>query len=171
MTAAPPPPPGQPYAQPAKKRRTGRTILFVLLGLMAFGLVSCVALAAVFVNEVDEVVQESEAQDAAPGGPDNPLAITPGEAFSVAGFDYQPGWSVGADVFGLIEIRDLRVQNNRPDQDGAIVEVRFMRGQEVVGLSNCTTEQIPVGQITSLSCLSGDDFTDAYDTITIRDTF
>ncbi len=46
-----------------------------------------------------------------------------------------------------------------------------MNGSEVVALVDCTTEQIPVGQTTSLNCFSADDFPATYDRITINDTF
>ncbi len=61
--------------------------------------------------------------------------------------------------------------NARGDKDGALVEIKFMDGNEVVALVDCTTEQIPVGQTTSLNCSSGDKFPATYDRITINDTF
>ncbi len=176
MTATPPPPQPTPpppasYGPPPKKSHTGRNIAFAVIGVFVLLIGGCFAVTASFVNEVDNAIDEEQEKDDAPGGPDNPLPITPGEPFSVLDFDYQPGWTVGADALGDVAIENLKVQNNRDDEDGALVEIRFMQGNEVVALVDCSTEQIPVGQITTLSCFSADDLPAAYDTITISDTF
>lgn len=175
MTATPPPPqptpPPYPSGPPPKKSHTGRNIALGLIGAFVLLIGGCFAVTAAFVNEVDNAIDEEQEKDEVPGGPDNPLSITPGEPFSVLDFDYQPGWTVGADALGLVAIENLKVQNNRESEDGAIVEIRFMQGNEVVALADCTTEQIPVGQITTLSCFSADELPPAYDTITISDTF
>lgn len=174
MTASPPPRPSTPppsaYAPP-KKSHTVRNVILILLGVFALFIAGCFAVTAAFVNEVDNAIEAEEDKDSVPGGPDNPLPIVPGEPFSVLDFDYQPGWSVTADALGYVQINDLKVQNNRDEEDGAIVEIRFMQGSEVLALVDCSTEQIPVGQITTLGCFSGDELPAAYDQITIRDTF
>jgi len=148
-----------------------RNILLALVAVGVLAIGGCIAFLAVAANEVNEAIETAEAQDSAPGGPDNPLTITEGQPFEVSGFQYAPGWSVTQDALGYAQIEGLKVTNARGDKDGALVEIKFMDGNEVVALVDCTTEQIPVGQTTSLNCSSGDKFPATYDRITINDTF
>src|SRR5690606_4996204 len=131
----------------------------------------CLAVTVAFVHEVDKEVTKAEEKDNEPGGPNNPLEIKPGEAFEVSGFEYAPGWTLGADAIGSIEIKGLKVTNNRDKKDSAIVEIKLWRGNEVLGLADCTTEPIAVGTTTTLSCLSGDDMPKRYQRVTINDAF
>lgn len=162
--------PGQQPAQP-KKKHTVRNVLLIVFAILALFFVGCTVLVGAAFNSVDNAITESEERDNEPGGPNNPLEITEGEPFEVLDFAYSEGWSVGADELGLFTVSDLRVTNNRDDRDSALVEIKLMRGSEVVALADCTTEPVNVGQTTSLSCFSGDDFTDDYDAITINDSF
>ncbi len=157
-------------APPAKKSHTVRNVILILIAVFVLFIGGCIALIGGAANEIDNAIDEAETSDSEPGGPDNPLEITEGEAFSVSGFDYAAGWSVG-DEFDLAGVTDLKVTNNRDSADSAIVDIRFMQGTEVLAVANCTTEEIPVGETTKLDCLSGDDLPADYDSITIRDSF
>jgi hypothetical protein len=172
--AAPPPAAtptsAAPSHAPEKKSHTFRNVMLVILGLIILSFVGCIALVGGAVNEADKAIKNSEAKDEEPGGPENPLTIKEGEAFEVSGFDYKAGWKV-VDDFGTVGINRLRVTNNRDTKDGAIVEIKFLVGDEVVALADCSTEQIPVGQTTKVDCTSGDELPRKYDKITINDTF
>ncbi|MGJ9422654.1 DUF2510 domain-containing protein [Aeromicrobium sp. CF3.5] len=157
-------------AAPAKKSHTLRNIILVLIAVFVLFIGGCIALIGGAANEIDNAIDESESADAEPGGPDNPLEITEGEAFSVSGFDYAAGWSIGSE-FELVTLSDLKVTNNRDEADSALIDVRLMQGTEVLAVVNCTTEEIPAGQTTTLDCFSGDELPSDYDTLTIRDTF
>ncbi|MBM7458780.1 hypothetical protein ACIBED_08115 [Rhodococcus coprophilus] len=163
--------PQPPAPPPPTKSHALRNVLLALLAVFVLAVGGCLAFIAVAGNEVNEAIESAEVEDAAPGGPDNPLTIAEGQPFEVAGFQYAPGWSVTQDALGDVQVEGLRVTNNRDDSDAAIVEIKFMNGNEVVALANCTTEQIPVGQTTSLNCISADDLPATYDRITINDTF
>lgn len=163
--------PGPAATAPVKKKHTGRNVLLILVAAFVLFVGGCLALVGGAANEVSKSIDEAEAKDQEPGGPDNPLTIVEGEAFAVSGFSYLAGWTVDAGEFGGFDIKKLKVTNNRDDKDGALVEIKFMNGAEVLALANCTTEQIPVGQTTTVSCLSGDDLPKTYDRITINDTF
>ncbi len=160
-----------PAPQPPKKKHTVRNVLIGVFIGMALLFVGCTALVGGAINEADKAIQAEEDKDAQPGGPDNPLEITEGKAFSVLGFDYAKGWKIGEDVLGDVEITGLKVTNNRDEKDGALVEIKFMKGTEVLALVDCTTEQIPVGQTTTVDCGSTDKMPTSYDAITINDTF
>jgi hypothetical protein len=168
------PPPGSgypPQQQPPKKSHTLRNVLLVVLGLIILGFVGCSVLVGTAVNEVDKSVKASEAKDAEPGGPDNPLEIKVGEAFEVSDFKYAAGWSVGSDGLGDLAIKNLKVENNRDDKDSALVEIKFLKGDEVLASADCTTSPITPGQTVTVDCLSADKLPKQYDKITINDSF
>ena len=166
-----PPQPGAYPPQPVKKSHTLRNVLLVIVALMVLFIGGCLALLGTAANEVGKAIDEAESQDAQPGGPDNPLTIKEGEGFDVYGFKYQAGWSVGADAVGDVDIRNLKFENKRDEADSAIVEIKFLDGNEVVAATDCTSDEAEVGQIVTLTCFSADDLPQVYDTITINDTF
>lgn len=156
---------------PAKKKHTLRN---VLLGVIAVGVLfigGCLALVGGAANEVGKSIEKEQAKDSEPGGPDNPLTIVEGKAFSVSGFDYAAGWKIGDDGLGSVDVSKLKVTNNRDEKDSALVEIKLMKGTEVLALTDCTTEPVAVGQTTTLSCISADDMPSSYDRITINDSF
>lgn len=167
-------PPAAPayYApqQPAKTSHTARNILLVFAVLFVLLVGGCVAVIGLAANEVDQAIDEEIAADKAPGGPDNPLEITPGEAFEVSDFDYAAGWSVVGGPVGL-DIKGLKVTNNRDETDGAFVDIKLWKGTEVLASASCSTDQIAVGTTEKVSCLSGDDLPRSYDKVTINDSF
>lgn len=156
---------------PARKSHTVRNVILILLAVFVLFIGGCIALIGGAANEIDNAIDEAETSDSEPGGPDNPLEITEGEAFSVSGFDYAAGWSIGDDGLGSPSIDKLKVTNNRDEADTALVEIKFLTGTEVVALVDCTTEEITVGQTTTLDCFSSDELPSDYDTLTISDTF
>lgn len=188
MSSTPPPPPpagaplpnqpqyGAPQGYypplpPQKKSHTLRNVLLILLLLGVLIIGGCMALIGGAVNEVDKAIKEQNSQDAQPGGADAPMEIKPGQAFEVRGFSYQPGWKVGKDALGDFEIKGLKVENNRDEEDSALVEIKVWRGSEVLASSDCTSDSIAPGTTVTLSCLSADKMPKSYDKITINDTF
>ena len=162
-----PPPPGPP----ARKSHAVRNILLAILVVFVLFAGGCLALLSFTANEVNEAIESVEVDDALPGGADNPLTIAEGQAFDVAGFQYASGWTVAESPLGDVTVEGLKVTNARESSDSAIVQIKFMQGNEVVALVDCTTEPIPTGQTTTLGCMSGDDVPANYDRITINDTF
>jgi hypothetical protein len=153
---------------PVKKKHTVRNVLLgiVLLSFLFVG--GCLALIAGGANEVSKSI----AKDAnKPGGTDNPLTITAGKAFEVDHFDYAAGWTIGKDALGDINVKGLKVTNNRDSKDSALVEIKLWKGTEVLGLVDCTTEPIGVGTTVSLSCSSADNLPKQWTKVTINDSF
>lgn len=162
---------GVTYAQPPqKKSHVGRNIAIAAVLLLVLFVGGCLAVVVAGGNAVNDAVNDSIAEDSEPGGPDNPLEITEGEAFEVADFKYAAGWTVTKE-FGLVGVEGLKVTNERDDKDSALVEIKFWKGSEVLALVDCTTEPIAVDTTTRLNCGSGDDYPKGYDRITINDTF
>jgi hypothetical protein len=169
--ASPVPPAGYATQPPPKKKHTVRNILLIILVLVILAIGGCVALIGGAANEVDKAIKKSEAADKQPGGPDNPLTIKPGKAFEVQGFNYARGWRVVPDGIGGVTIKKLKFTNNRDKKDSAIVEIKFMKGSEILGTVDCTSQPVPVGQTATESCVGSDGSVKGYDRITINDTF
>jgi hypothetical protein len=153
---------------PTKKTHTVRN---VFLGIMLAGILlvgGCFALVGAGLNAADKSITE-DANKA--GGTDNPLTIHAGQSFEVDGFHYDNGWSVHKDGLGDLTVSGLKVTNNRASKDSALVEIKFWKGKEVIGLADCTTEPIAVGTTVTLSCLSTDRAPKGYDRISINDAF
>lgn len=163
-------PPGAQTSPPPKKSSAWKWVLivgFVVLVLCCGGFAACTA--GVF-EAADEVSKSVEAEESESGGTKNAVEITEGEAFDVRGFDYAEGWSV-SEQYDMVEINDLKVTNNREDSDSALIDIKFMKGSEVLASADCTSDPIQVGQTVTLNCFSADALPSDYDTITINDTF
>ncbi|TQJ50199.1 hypothetical protein [Phycicoccus sp. SLBN-51] len=155
-------------AQPPKKKHTVRNVILaiIVLSILAFG--GCMAMLVGGANEVSKSIDKNASKQ---GGDSNPMPITAGKAFEVDGFKYAAGWKVGKDALGDVDVTGLKVTNNRASKDGALVEIKFWKGTEVLALADCTTEQIAPGTTVTLSCTSADAMPKGYDKITINDTF
>ena len=175
----PPPPqqahPPQGYYPPQqpKKKHTARNIILVLVGLMILAFGGCMALVAGGVNEIDKAITASEKQDRASGGPDNPMTIQAGKAFEIRGMEFQKGWKLNSFKGLGTSVERLRVENNRGDEgeDSVFVEIKFMKGNEVLGQSDCSTDGIAFGQMVRASCIATDGVMKRFDRITVNDTF
>ena len=157
----------QPQPPAPKKKHTLRNVLLILVLVFVLFVGGCFALVGAGLSAADKAIKEN---DNRPGGADNPLTIAEGKAFEVDGFAYAAGWKIVGSPIGF-DVKKLKVTNNRDDKDSAIVEIKFMRGTEVLALADCSTEPIAVGQTTSLTCISTDKLPKKYDEITINDTF
>jgi hypothetical protein len=156
---------GKKYKQ---KKHTVRNVLLILAGLFILVVGGCAALVGGAANEVSKDIKADANK---PGGTDNPLTITPGNAFEVDGFKYAAGWKIGKDALGDVEVTGLKVTNARGKKDSSLVEIKFFKGTEVLALANCTTEPIGMNTTVTLSCISSDKLPTGYDKITINDSF
>lgn len=163
----------QPYAQSQPPQKKSGVLKWVLIGVFIVAVLCCggfAACSAGVIGAADEVSKSIESGDSESGGPDNAVEITEGEAFEIRGFDYAAGWK-SEDEFGTVNITGLKVTNNRDKADSAIVEIKFMKGSEILASVDCTSDELQKGQTATLSCFSGDPLPADYDKITINDTF
>lgn len=100
----------------------------------------------------------------------HPVTIVEGKAFDIRKLAYAAGWKVTSNEFGM-ELKNLKVTNNRDDRDGPMVEIKFMKANEVLATIDCTSEQILPGQTATLNCFGTEPKPKGYDRITINDTF
>jgi len=160
---------GQPQtyaAQPVNQSHTGRNLLIVFGVLFLLLVGSCIAGLAVVGTKVN-----GELNDDTPGGPNNPLTITQGKAFEVAGFEYADGWSITADVSGFVSVENLKLTNHRGEADRLLVEIRLLSGNEVLARATCGNyENITEDTTVTVTCSSADTLPTAYDRITIQDS-
>lgn len=169
--------PQQGYApgyqgRPSSGSSNTTKIVLIVIGVLILVLGGgCLAVATLVGGAVNEAVETIEREDSQPGGPDNPLEITEGEAFEVSGFDYDPGWSVVGDFVDDADIEGLKLTNNRDNPDSAFVEIKLWSGNEVLATVDCYTDEIEVGTKVTVDCSSFDDLPASYDRITINDTF
>jgi hypothetical protein len=155
-------------AQPPKKKHTVRNVILIVLALVILAFAGCMAMVVGGANEVSKSIDKNANKQ---GGDSNPMAITAGKAFEVDGFKYAAGWKVSKDALGDAQVTGLKVTNNRDSKDGALVEIKFWKGTEVLALVDCTTEQIVPGTTVTLSCSGADPLPKSYDKITINDSF
>ncbi|KGN36336.1 hypothetical protein [Knoellia subterranea] len=104
------------------------------------------------------------------GNEANPVTIVEGKAFDIRKFAYAAGWKVTSNDFGM-ELKNLKVTNNRGERDGALVQIKYMKGSEVLATIDCTSDQILPGQTVTLNCFGTEKKPSGYDRITINDTF
>ncbi len=159
---------GTPSSGSSNTTKIVLIVIGVLILLVGGG---CLAVATLVGGAVNEAVETIEREDNKPGGPDNPLEITEGEAFEVSGFDYDPDWAVVGDFVDDADIEGLKVTNNRDNPDSAFVEIKLWSGNEVLATVDCYTDEIAVGTKVSVDCSPFDDLPASYDRITINDTF
>jgi hypothetical protein len=160
----------QPYAvAPVKQSHTARNILIVFGVLFLVFVGGCIAVVAVVGNKVNDAVNDDSV-----GGPNNPLTITEGKAFSVRGFDYADGWSITQEpVSQTWSIENLKVTNHRGKADRLDVKIELLDGGEIMATAFCIAGdgfgKIPKDTTTSVDCTSSDPLPDTYDKITISD--
>ena len=160
----------QPYlAEPVKKSHTARNILIVFAVLFVVFVGGCIAVVAVVGNKVNDAVNDDSL-----GGPNNPLTITEGKAFSVKGFDYAAGWKITSEpVSGTWQIDGFKMTNHRGKADRLDVKVDLLNANEVVATAFCTAgdavDKIPKDTTVTVNCTSSDPLPASYDKITISD--
>jgi len=134
--------------QSTKPPNKKRTFLKVFLALITAGIVGTIAV-IVMISSVSNSISEN---DNKPGGHSNPMTITEGKAFEVDGFNYAAGWKIADVGIGDFTVKGLKVTNNRDKQDSALVEIKLWKGNEVLALTDCTTEPVAPGITVTLCC-------------------
>lgn len=104
------------------------------------------------------------------GNEANPVTVVEGKAFDVRKFSYAAGWKITSNDFGM-ELKNLKVTNNRDKRDSALVTFKFMKGNEVLASMDCSSDPILQGQTVTLNCFGTEPKPKGYDRITINDMF
>ncbi|WP_141014587.1 hypothetical protein [Nocardioides sambongensis] len=168
-----PPPPYQPYQQPMPpspyqkpKSNGGKIAAIVIAAVLGGMLIFCGGPALAFfllASSVEDSISEFDGDRR--GGPDNPIALEEGEAFTIDGIQYDEGWRVQppADEYSRAEVVGLRGTNERDSEDSKSVSLdfTFLRDNEEVGEISCSSEgQISYTRSETLDCRSYTDLGD-----------
>ncbi len=147
---APPPPAYQPYGAPyqpspyQQKSSGGKTALIVILVIVLVILLVCGGIIGFFVWAVSKAENSLDEFDSdRPGGPDNPLTVAEGEAFTIDGMDYEKGWKLApSSDYPSGTITALKVLNDREDESAENVNIyfTFLSEKEEVGEVNCYSD-------------------------------
>lgn len=177
------PPPYPPYGaapSPYQKRDGGgKVAVVVIVAVVGFVVLFCggiiggiALLVGSFTSAVEEATAEFDGDRR--GGPDNPIAVAEGEAFTIDGMDYEAGWTVqlGAET-EQNAIAGLRVVNDREDDTAEWVNIdfTFLSADEEVGEISCHSDgDISAGRAETLDC-TGYGAIPPYDAIEVAAAF
>ena len=140
--------------KPPKKKHTVRNVFLILIlapGVLGMG--GCTALVGGAANEVGKSIEQDANK---PGRHRQPADHHRGQGLRGRRLRLRGWLAIGKDGLGDMDVKGLKVTNNRDSKDSALVEIKVWRGTEVLALADCTTEPIDVGTTVSLSCLSAD---------------
>lgn len=173
----PPPPPYQPfgqqpygqqpspYGQPPKK---GNKTLWIVLGIVGGVLLLCcgsgVVVFALFVNEVDNQIDEEREND-------TPRQVAVGEEFEHDDFVAESGWTVTRDDIGDFDITGLTLSNESDDTRTAYLEFSVYRDDTILGEITCTSASLGPDESSVADCYSIDDFMGDFDEVRVADSF
>ena len=148
-------------------------MLLVLVGLLVLGCGGCFAIVGLGLNQANKAITKSQANDAQPGGPDNPLDVEVGHAFEINGMRFHSGWRLDSSSPAGTTIEQLRVTHGR-DGDARVTELvtfTFYRHGQVLAESTCASEPLHFGDTGDVGCTPAGQVIKRYDRITVNDTF
>lgn len=160
-------------AMPPPKGTSGRTIGIIVASVVGAIVLFCggaIGLVVWAIESTQDAIDDARNQS---GGRDNPIEVTLGEEFDIGGMEFQEGWSLDPTSTSSTSIQDLRVENNREDEDpdSVSITVKFLQGDEILGQVRCLSAgQIGFEQSMLLDCSSGDQVDVGYDRITVNNS-
>ncbi|WP_121252743.1 hypothetical protein [Nocardioides ferulae] len=162
-------PPGYYQPPPAKKSRAVWWILGGLGVVLLVGLGGCLALVGLFVNEIDETIEEATARP-------EPQQVAEGESFTFDGFEFDEGWRVATDEYDRLSIKGLRATNVENDDlpgagSSATLTFKLMDGTENLAEISCSSNRLDEGQSSAMDCFSSDEIPPAYETISVSSSW
>jgi len=107
-------------------------VLTLLLILIVGG---CLALVGATVNSTDKAITRHRTKA---GGTNSPISVVPGRAFEIDKIKYRPGWKIGKDALGLVQVTRLRVTNTDSQEHSIFIEIKLMKASEIIAVSDCS---------------------------------
>lgn len=98
-----------------------------------------------------------------------PCTIHVGKPFALGQHTVQSGWTIKSGYLGA-ELTG-KAKNTGDHASAMAVDVKFLKGSEVVMAVSCYTDQLEPGQVQVMKCLSTQEYTKKYDRITAEATF
>jgi hypothetical protein len=104
------------------------------------------------------------------GDSNAPATVKVGQSIVIGKHQILPGWKVTkADYLDTFEVT-AKVKNISDETSSSLMEMKFLKGNEVVGDVMLTSDPLEPGQVQKLNGLSGDEFV-KYDRITVEAMF
>ena len=173
----PPPPPYQPfgqqpygqqpspYGQPPKK---GNKTLWIVLGIVGGVLLLCcgsgVVVFGLFVNEVDNQIDEEREND-------TPSEVEVGEEFEHDDFVAQQGWRLVEDGLGDFTIEGLVLTNDDDTTRSADLDFTIYQDDLLIATVNCSSYSLGPDAQEQVDCFSTDDYVADFDTVKVADAY
>lgn len=98
-----------------------------------------------------------------------PCNVKAGQPFQLGKHTVLAGWKVVDAGYGLSMTG--KAKNTGDSASAMIVDVKFLKGDEVLAKVMCTTDELEPGQTAKMDCLGTDAFTRKYTSITVEATF
>lgn len=165
--------PPNPYGggAPPQKSHTTRNVLIIVAVLVVLFCGGAITAVVLLVNSADDAF-DSAFDSEYEGSEDDPLEVAEGDAFSIRGFDYEEGWSIGTDpTTQAVEIDSLVATNNRDDEESysLFLTFSFYRGGEGIGELTCSSQTTVRHEKKARMTCTGYDIPTDYDSIEVWD--
>jgi hypothetical protein len=98
-----------------------------------------------------------------------PCTVTAGAPFALGSHTVLKGWKVVDAGYGMSVTGKAR--NTSGKVSSLFIDIKFLRGDEVIADVMCSSGSLEPGQVTTMNCLGDGEYTKAYDRITAEATF
>jgi hypothetical protein len=166
-------PPGSPYQQPGapyqpaapypapspyqpKRTSGGGIAAIVIVVILVVVLLFCGGIGAFIwwvASSVDDAIPDRDR----PGGPDNPIMVEVGEAFTIDDFAFEQGWTLTSNALGDPDIEDLRTENTGASSDSINVTLTFVADDEELGEISCSSSNVQPDRTVTTTCYGSGD--------------
>jgi hypothetical protein len=165
--------PPNPYGPggPQQKSHTTRNVLIIVTVLVVLFCGGATTFVIWAFSSIGDSIDTSF-NDEYEGSENDPIAVEQGEAFSIRGFDYDEGWSIGPEpgLDGYVNLTGLSVTNDSHDGAETVFLVfEFLDGQETLGDLRCTSNAtVRSDRTVKMSC-NASEIPGSYDSIEVYD--
>jgi hypothetical protein len=154
---------------PPERGRTLRNIALSCAVIAILLVAGCTVFVTVAFDQVGKAVHKQGAGDY--GSLGQTTSVEAGQAFTLDGLRYRPGWRLAENQVGMIEVRRLRFENTRDNEATVVLRLELLRGGDVAATVQCTSNQVPPGSVGRLTCLGAEPRPSQYDEVRVTDLF
>lgn len=98
-----------------------------------------------------------------------PCTVTVGKPFELGKHTVLSGWKT-VDEYGTLSITG-KAKNTSGETSTMFIDVKFLKGDDVLAVVSCSTNELEPGQTQALSCFGTDSFTKKYNRVTAEASF
>ena len=174
-----PPHAQMPMQQPPKQKNTTKTAL-IIVGSIFGGLVLIGALGSIGGNKsADKPVAAPAATTTTAAAPklacegqddrSAPCEVKVGSAFKLGSHTVLAGWKIKDSGFGMTIVG--KAKNTDDKTSTMFIDVKFLKGDEVVAHVMCNTGDLEPGQSETMNCIPDGTYTKKFTKVTAEATF